>query len=874
MLSFLFSQPSIKSQSPFWQLMVVVEATLGDAGKVRKVLDACRGLHAGERWFVDSAAALARVEGGAADGLAALAGTAVDDFTFPWRDELVAMRAGPAAPPPVPVAPPALAPVRSLGPSRRTSLAPSRSFLSSLSPVREEGKGKAQETAARPVGATFGSMDATSTAMSTVTSTTGSSSSASDASTNGAGHGGSAARPLAPPAATSFLLPDYIRSFNPAGPGAKAQASKPAPSSQEEGEEEGTVVLQKGGRGAAVTAKGGKPAITAPVAAPVVLAPALPARAAPAGRPAARVPLASLNDSSFDADDSADGPTVQLQPRAGARAVVLPSPAPAPPSRAALAPIEAVADDGAGEDGTPSARGATGTLFDSLSSSSEIVVVGGKPYLKLSCIGRGGSSRVYRVLGEDMATYALKRVRLSRMDAAAVEPYKNEIALLKRLSGGSSARHIIRLIAADVDWSGRCIHMVMEAGSADLAAVLTVERERTQAEATAAGLARPRLCVDENVLRVTWAQMLTGVQAIHDARVVHGDLKPANFVFVEGVLKLIDFGIAKALRDDTTNIMRDAQMGTLNYMSPEAIQDVSGGGGGGRGAPVLRLGRASDIWSLGCILFQMVYGRTPFADLPLIPKLHAICDTSAPIPFPPGQDIGNEDLEDLLWVCLQRDPSLRPPIAGPGGLLEHPFLKPRTVRPVPSGSVVLGPGALAGIVAAVAGGAGSSKEQAAAMGAAVAAALPPGPAVRSAETAAAAVRTGLATCAHPHPARPVGPTPAALAMVRAAAGKVLLPAGSPRSARMASAGSGIGRAVSAGPQRPNLASAIAAGAAALRHVPVVDKENVGPAGGKGGAQARANDGSLAGALRRGLDSRFARVAPTEDISVGPDATWS
>jgi serine/threonine-protein kinase TTK/MPS1 len=50
--------------------------------------------------------------------------------------------------------------------------------------------------------------------------------------------------------------------------------------------------------------------------------------------------------------------------------------------------------------------------------------------------------------------------------------------------------------------------------------------------------------------------------------------QPANFLFVKGVLKLIDFGIAKAIQcDNTANIYRDTQVGTLNYMSPESIQD-------------------------------------------------------------------------------------------------------------------------------------------------------------------------------------------------------------------------------------------------------------------------------------------------------------
>ncbi len=42
--------------------------------------------------------------------------------------------------------------------------------------------------------------------------------------------------------------------------------------------------------------------------------------------------------------------------------------------------------------------------------------------------------------------------------------------------------------------------------------------------------------------------------------------------------------------------------------------------------PAAQVGRPSDIWSLGCIMYQMVYGRTPFAELPFLQKMHAICD--------------------------------------------------------------------------------------------------------------------------------------------------------------------------------------------------------------------------------------------------------
>lgn len=78
------------------------------------------------------------------------------------------------------------------------------------------------------------------------------------------------------------------------------------------------------------------------------------------------------------------------------------------------------------------------------------------------------------------------------------------------------------------------------------------------------------------------------------------------------------------------------------------------------------------MWSLGCILYQMVYGRTPFADLHIVQKLQAIVNPNHAIPFP---DTADEAAIDAMQRCLRRKPEDRPPIVGPGGLLnEHRFL--------------------------------------------------------------------------------------------------------------------------------------------------------------------------------------------------------
>ena len=300
--------------------------------------------------------------------------------------------------------------------------------------------------------------------------------------------------------------------------------------------------------------------------------------------------------------------------------------------------------------------------------NSEMVVVRGVKYLKLECVGQGGTCKVYKVLCPKRKTYALKRIRLQGREKETIAGFMDEIRLLQGLRGRDN---IIQLVDAEVCKAEGLIYVVLEYGEIDLARLLSKREKQARArgEKEGRGPTNGAGMIDDNFLRLYFEQMVEAVGTIHEQKIVHSDLKPANFLFVEGALKLIDFGIAKqdTSKSDTTNIVRDHQVGTVNYMSPEAILN---GQPSALGGP-LKVGRASDIWSLGCILYQMVYGQTPFARITgMIPKLHAITDPKHEIPMPP---VANPHLTDLIKQCLVRHPHQRITIQG---ILRHPFLRP------------------------------------------------------------------------------------------------------------------------------------------------------------------------------------------------------
>ncbi|KAI4236063.1 MAG: hypothetical protein LQ349_002787 [Xanthoria aureola] len=278
--------------------------------------------------------------------------------------------------------------------------------------------------------------------------------------------------------------------------------------------------------------------------------------------------------------------------------------------------------------------------------------VNSKMFTRMDCIGRGGSSKVYRVMAENFKVFALKRVTLEDQDPAAIQGFKGEIDLLKKLE---NVDRVVRLFDYEINEEKQTLSVLMEMGESDLNRVLTLRLNGEDAR------------LDLTFIRYFWKEMLECVQAVHQYDIVHSDLKPANFLLLQGRLKLIDFGISNAISDNTVNVHREQHIGTPNYMSPEALIDSNAASGlPSSVGKMMKLGKPSDVWSLGCILYQMVYGKPPFAHIAnQMHRIMAIPNPNHIIDFP-DKAIGGVPvpfgLIRTLRRCLTRDQSLRPTI--------------------------------------------------------------------------------------------------------------------------------------------------------------------------------------------------------------------
>ena len=176
--------------------------------------------------------------------------------------------------------------------------------------------------------------------------------------------------------------------------------------------------------------------------------------------------------------------------------------------------------------------------------------------------------------------------------------------------------------------------------------------ELVEGETLAQKISRGPLPMDEAL--AVCRQIAEGLEAAHEKGIIHRDLKPANIkITPEGKVKILDFGLAKALQEESANPDRThspslaAQMthsgiilGTVAYMSPEQANGKV-------------VDKRADIWAFGCILFECLTGKRPFPGETVSETLVAILKEDPDWQLLPAAT--SWKLKDLLHRCLRKD---------------------------------------------------------------------------------------------------------------------------------------------------------------------------------------------------------------------------
>ncbi|MFH8686956.1 bifunctional serine/threonine-protein kinase/ABC transporter substrate-binding protein [Streptomyces anulatus] len=243
-------------------------------------------------------------------------------------------------------------------------------------------------------------------------------------------------------------------------------------------------------------------------------------------------------------------------------------------------------------------------------------------YRVLGRLGAGGMGVVLLGRSPGGALVAIKLIRAEYADDAAFRArFRREVAIARQVRN----RWAVPVVDADTEAPAPWLATEFVPGPA-------------LSEAVGSGGPLP-----ERGVRALGSMLAEALEAVHAAGLVHRDVKPGNVLLgLEGP-RLIDFGIARAL-DDTVLTATDVIVGSPGFLSPEQAQ--------GR-----RIGPASDVFSLGCVLVYAATGGRPFGSGPVEAMLfRTVHDTADLGALPPG-------LVPVVEACLSKDPEDRPAAA-------------------------------------------------------------------------------------------------------------------------------------------------------------------------------------------------------------------
>lgn len=148
--------------------------------------------------------------------------------------------------------------------------------------------------------------------------------------------------------------------------------------------------------------------------------------------------------------------------------------------------------------------------------------------------------------------------------------------------------------------------------------------------------------ISEEEIRNWLRQIAEGLHVAHEAGIIHRDIKPANIMITDsGLIKIMDFGIAKLVESDTELTRANSTMGTIAYMSPEQARGEE-------------IARQTDIWSIGVILYELTTGKRPFEGAFREAVMYAMMHAD-PVPPSTLNPELSSDLNDIIEGCLQRE---------------------------------------------------------------------------------------------------------------------------------------------------------------------------------------------------------------------------
>ncbi|OAP60781.1 hypothetical protein AYL99_05783 [Fonsecaea erecta] len=253
-----------------------------------------------------------------------------------------------------------------------------------------------------------------------------------------------------------------------------------------------------------------------------------------------------------------------------------------------------------------------------------------KDYQLGDCLGKGAFGSVYRALNWGTGeTVAVKQIKLADLPKSELRVIMLEIDLLKNLDHPNIVKYNGFVKTPET------LNIILE------------YCENGSLHSISKNFGR----FPENLVALYMSQVLQGLVYLHDQGVIHRDIKGANILTTkQGLVKLADFGVASR----TTGLHESSVVGTPYWMAPEVIELT--------GATT-----ASDIWSLGCTVIELLDGKPPYHNLQPMPALFRIVNDDHP-PLPQG---ASPAVLDFLMQCFQKDPNLR---VSAKKLLKHPWI--------------------------------------------------------------------------------------------------------------------------------------------------------------------------------------------------------